>query len=334
MKKKAIFLQGSDKFDVIYGPDERAEIDSLVDIIAEPQTKESIKENWSLLNEVEVIFSGWGMAALDEEFLSHAPKLEAVFYGAGSIRGFMTDAAWKRNIIVTSAYAANAVPVAEYCVASIIMGLKQVPYYGAKLMNGGPENWEKDTAYIHGVYGSTVGLVSLGMIGKHVLKLIKSYDVKVLVYSQSLTPERAAAEGVESVSLEELFKRSHAVSVHTANLPETKGMITGKMIESMPEFSTFINSSRGAVIEENNMIEVLKKRTDITAILDVTDPEAPVSGSPLYSLPNVLLTPHVAGSMENECRRMGQYAINDCRRWLAGEPMAYQIDKKTFERMA
>jgi phosphoglycerate dehydrogenase-like enzyme len=334
MKKKAIYLLGAEKFDVIYGPGERAEIESLVDIIAEPQTKESIKENWDILQEVEVIFSGWGMATMDEEFLSHAPKLKAVFYGAGSIRGFMTEKVWERDIIVTSAYAANAIPVAEYCLATIIMGLKNVPYYGAKLMNGGPANWEKSSKYIHGVYGTTVGLVSLGMIGKHVLKLLKSFDVNILVYSQSMTKERAKEEGVESVSLEELFKRSHAVSIHTANLPETRGMITGKLIASMPQDATLINSSRGAVIEEEKMIEVLKKRPDLTAIIDVTNPEPPVAGSPLYSLPNVLLTPHIAGSMENECRRMGQYAINDCRNWLENKPMAYHIDKKTFERMA
>lgn len=334
MKKKAIYLLNENKADNIYGPKERAEIESMVEIVGEPQTAQSIKNNWSLLEEVEVIFSGWGMHPLDEEFLSHAPNLQAVFYGAGSIRGFMTDAAWERGIVVTSSYAANAIPVAEYCVATILLGLKQFLPYTLHLMNGGKTDWEKTSHYIHGGYGSTVGLVSLGMIGRHVLKLMKSFDVNILVYSQSMTPERAKEEGVESVSLEELFTRSHAVSVHTANLPETRGMITGKMIESMPEYATFINSSRGAVIEEESMIEVLRKRQDLTAILDVTNPEPPEDGSPLYSLPNVFLTPHIAGSMENECRRMGQFAIDECKKWLAGEPMTYRIDKKTFERMA
>ncbi len=334
MKKKAIFLLDRTNFDNIYGPDEIKEIGELVQIIGEPQTRETIGENPHLLEEAEIIFSGWGMAVLDGEFLSRAPRLEAVFYGAGSIRYFITDEVWERGLTVTSSYAANAIPVAEFCAAALILGLKQVPFFASRLAGGGPSDWNREGTVIHGAYGSTVGLVSLGMIGKHVLKLMKSFDVKILVYSQSMTEEQAAREGVESVSLEELFRRSDAVSIHTANLPETRGMITGELIASMKKHALLINTSRGAVIEEGRMIDVLSERADLTAILDVTDPEPPEARSPLYPLPNVILTPHIAGSLKTECRRMGQYAIDDCRRYLAGEPLAYGIDKKTFERMA
>ena len=334
MKKKALFLLGDEAFEKIYGPREREQIGEMVDLIGEPQTADSIGNNDTLLKEVEIIFSGWGMVPLDGEFLSRAPRLEAVFYGAGSIRYFMTDAAWDRNIIVTSSYAANAIPVAEFCAASLIMGLKQAPFFMSRLAGGSREEWTREGTTIHGAYGSTVGLVSLGMIGKHVLRLMKNFNTDILVYSQSMTPERAKEEGVESVSLEELFRRSDAISIHTADLPETRGMITGELIASMKKGAILVNTSRGAVIEEKRMIEVLERRPDLTALLDVTDPEPPVDGSPLYSLPNVFLTPHVAGSLERECRRMGQYAVDDCRRYLEGKALAYGIDRKTFERMA
>ncbi len=334
MKKKSLFLLDDSALEKIYGPEEWKQIEDMVEIIGEPQTSDSIKRNYPLLEETEIIFSGWGMVTMDEEFLSHAPRLEAVFYGAGSLRGFMTEAFWERGITITSSYAANAVPVAEFCAAGLILGLKQAPFFMSRLAGGCREDFSQGGTTIHGAYGSTVGLVSLGMIGKHVLKLMKNYDVNILVYSQSMTAERAREEGVESVSLEELFRRSDAISIHTANLPETRGMIRGELIGSMKPHAVLINTSRGAVIEEERMIDVLKERPDLTAMLDVTDPEPPADGSPLYTLPNVFLTPHIAGSLERECRRMGQYAIDDCRRYLAGKPLAYGIDKKTFERMA
>ncbi|MDC7222829.1 MAG: hypothetical protein PQJ60_03750, partial [Spirochaetales bacterium] len=177
MKKKALFLMEKRRFDYVYGPKERKEIDSLVEMIAEPQTKESIRENLSLLQEVEILFSGWGMTPLDEEFLAHAPQLEAVFYGAGTIRYFMTEAAWARNLTVTSSFAANAIPVAEYCAAALIMGLKQAPFFTRRLNGGGPKQFNKKDHSVAGCYGSTVGIVSLGTIGRRVLELLKKFQI-------------------------------------------------------------------------------------------------------------------------------------------------------------
>jgi phosphoglycerate dehydrogenase-like enzyme len=334
MKKKALFLMEERRFNNVYGPKERAEIASLVDIMAVPQTKESIKKNYSLLKDVEILFSGWGMPLLDEGFLSLAPKLEALFYGAGSIRYFMTEAAWERGITLTSSFAANAIPVAEYCEATLILALKQAPFFTRRLSGSGPTAFTKKDHSVSGGYGSTVGIVSLGTIGKLVLDRLKQHDLNILVDNYHFSQEEADRLGVEAVPLDELFRRSDGITIHTAYLPETKGMITGKLIGSMKKNAVLLNTSRGGLIEEEKMIEVLKNRPDLTAILDVTEPEPPVEGSPLYSLSNVFLTPHIAGSMGNECRRMGQYAIDECRRYLAGEPLAYPIDKKTLKGMA
>jgi phosphoglycerate dehydrogenase-like enzyme len=111
-------------------------------------------------------------------------------------------------------------------------------------------------------------------------------------------------------------------------------MITGQHLVGMKPSSTFINTARGGVVNEPEMIDVLRQRPDLTAILDVTDPEPPAPGSPLYELPNVVLTPHIAGSVDAECRRMGQYAIDECRRWIAGEPLKYQVTRELAERLA
>lgn len=102
----------------------------------------------------------------------------------------------------------------------------------------------------------------------------------------------------------------------------------------MKKDATFINTARGRVVREDEMIEVLKQRPDLTAALDVTDPEPPARTSPLLSLPNVVLTPHIAGSMGNEIQRMGQSMLAEFKRYLAGEPLKWQITAEEAKRLA
>jgi phosphoglycerate dehydrogenase-like enzyme len=308
---------------MIYGPEAQREIAEHVDIYAPKQTRQSIKENPALLQEVEVIFSSWGAPILDPEFLAAAPRLRALFYGAGATGGMVHPEAFERGIVVTSAAAINGVPVAEYTVASIIFSLKQAFRFAREIKAEG--------AYPHGrhpvagAYGSTVGLVSLGAIGRAVCERLKMMDVSVIAHDPFVSSEEAHTLGIQLVSLNEVFERSDVVSLHTPWLPETERLIRGTHFAAMKEGTSFINTARGAVIAEDEMIAVLTERQDLTAILDVTYPEPPPPGSPLYTLPNVFLTPHIAGSMDGECLRMGQEMAAEFGRWLRGEPLLWQI---------
>jgi phosphoglycerate dehydrogenase-like enzyme len=136
------------------------------------------------------------------------------------------------------------------------------------------------------------------------------------------------------VSLERIFAQADVVSLHTPNLPSTRGMITGAHFSAMKSGASFINTARGAVVRETEMLQVLARRPDLTAVLDVTDPEPPVPGSALYSLPNVILTPHIAGSLQGECRRMGRYMLEELQRYLAGEPLRWTITREQAARLA
>jgi phosphoglycerate dehydrogenase-like enzyme len=328
-RPKALFILGTEAYGQIYGARERDEIAGLVDVYAPQQTAASIAEDPSPLQEAELIFSGWGMARMDEAFLAAAPRLRALFYGAGSIRGFMSDAAWDRGILVTSAYAANAIPTAEYALSQILFSLKRGWYHALAIQRTG--RYPK-RAPVPGAYRSTVGLVSLGMIGSHVARLLQAFDVHVLASTSSEV--RARHLGAERCSLEELFRRADVVSLHTPWLPETVGMITGAHLASMKPGATFINTARGAVVREEEMIEVLAGRPDLFAVLDVTYPEPPEPGSPLYTLPNVVLTPHIAGSMDRECERMGRYMVDELERYLAGEPLRWAISREEAANLA
>jgi phosphoglycerate dehydrogenase-like enzyme len=128
--------------------------------------------------------------------------------------------------------------------------------------------------------------------------------------------------------LEDIFRRADVVSLHTPWLPETEGMITGQHFTLMKPNAAFINTARGAVVRESEMIAVLEQRPDLLAVLDVTYPEPPVPGSPLYTLPNVVLTPHIAGALGPETRRLGEMMLDELQRYLRGEPLRWQVSPK------
>lgn len=309
-------------FEAIYGQEHLAAISSRVRLLAPPLTGGEARRRPDLLAEVEVIFSGWGAPRMDAAFLSLAPKLKAVFYGAGSIRYFTGDDFWARDIAVTSAYAMNAIPVAEYTLATILLGLKNHWFHAFEI-----KRLRRLTERVRcaGAYGSKVGLISLGMIGRLVRERLRAFDIEVLAHDPYIDPAEAARLGVTLVSLDDIFSQCDVVSLHTPLLKETEGLIQGSHFELMKPRATFINTARGAIVREDGMCEVLRRRPDLTAVLDVTWPDPPAEDSLLWALPNVILTPHIAGSRDQECRRMGRLMIDEFDRWNRGEPMQWAI---------
>jgi phosphoglycerate dehydrogenase-like enzyme len=325
-----LYILWDHAFDAIYGPDERADIAKLVNVPERAYTADEVKQNPALLKDVHVIFSGWGGPRLDQQFLDAAINLQAIFYGAGSIKAMVTPEFWVKKIPITSSYAANAVPVAEWTLAQILLSLKRfwssAVQYKTSQQRGKPE--------MAGGYGSTVGLVSLGMIGARVARLMQPFDMKVIAYDPFASAERAAELKLELVSLEDVFRRSDVISLHTPWLPETVGMINGRLLSSMKAGATLINTARGAIINEGDLCRVLAERTDLWALLDVTHPEPPEPESPLWTLPNVVLTPHLAGSVGVECRRMGRLVVDELRRFIHREPLQWVIDEKRAQVLA
>lgn len=329
---RGMYILRPSVFETIYAPAEREHIADQVNIADRPFSPEEAKNHPGELAEIEVMFSGWGGPKIDEDFLALSPKLKMVFYGAGSIRGIVSDAFWNRNVRITSAVAANAVPVAEYTLSQVLFALKRGWAHQAAIRQQGQEGWKQLPA--PGGYGSTVGIIGLGQIGRLMCNHLARFDVQLLVFDPYATEEDARKLGVTLVDLETLFAQSDVVTLHAPNLPETRGMITGKLLGSMKNGATFINTARGAIVRETELIEVFRRRKDLWAILDVTDPEPPEEQSALYELPNVVLTPHIAGSMSNECRRMGRYMAEELDRYLADKPLHWEITREQANRMA
>ena len=297
-------------------------------------TKAEVLNTPELFQNTEYVFSTWGMPAFTEdEIKTYLPNLKAIFYGAGSVQSFARPFL-NCGVRVFSAWAANAVPVAEYTVAQIILANKGF-FSSSRLAKMGDRRaaTQKSRAY-PGNYGVKIGIIGAGMIGKLVIRMLKQYNLEALVFDPFLPDETAAELGVKKVNLETIFKECQVVSNHLANNAQTQGMLGGKLFESMLPNATFINTGRGAQVVEQDLINTLKARPDLMAILDVTFPEPPEKGNQLYTLPNCILTPHIAGSSGNEVRRMGEYMRQEYQNFLANKPCKYEVTLEMLKTMA
>jgi phosphoglycerate dehydrogenase-like enzyme len=328
---KGLILLSRDYLDLIYGPDERAAIAQRVELVGPAMDADEVVNDPTILRDVDVIFSGWGAPPISPVLLENAPRLRAIFYAGGSIRFLVNDTFWARGLRITSSYAMNGLAVADYAVGAILFGLKHGFTYALGARQNGSHLEERSAP---GVYGSTLGIISMGAAGRALRERVRGFDLNIIAHDPFLSDADAAALEIKMVGLDELFQQSDVVSLHTPELPETLGLIQGSHFSQMKKGSLFINTARGAIVDEPAMIRVLQTRPDITAILDVTEPEPPMPGSPLYSMPNVVLTPHIAGAMGRECRRMGRCMIEEFDRWQRGDAMLWEITQEKLVHMA
>ncbi len=297
-------------------------------------TKEDLISSPEKFSDVRFIFSTWSMPKLTEdEIKKYLPKLECVFYAAGSVKYF-AEPFLKLGIRVFSSWEANGIPVAEYSAAQIILAAKGF----FKLQNvKSPEQYRSSKKYFRnyrGTYFTSVGLLGAGMIGKHVIRILKNYDVNILVFDPFMSEEKAEELGVRKVELPELFRRSNVVSNHLADNEHTKGIINYELLKTMPPFSSIINTGRGAQIVTDDLIRHLKERDDVFALLDVTDPEPLNIESELYKLDNCTITSHIAGSSGSEFHRLAQFQLEEYRRYIHGEAQKYEITLDMLPRLA
>jgi len=328
------FILGASAFADIYGEENLQAIAPAGRVLGPPLTVAELHSNpptW--LKEIEVLFTGWDAPRLDAALLERMPRLRAVFYGAGSIRPIASDALWERKIIVASAATLNAQPVVEFTLGAILLSFKRAWHHSRMVRDGRGYEPLRPLPVPTG-WGATIGLVSLGLIGRRVAEQLRTYDVRVLAHDPLLTPAQAVELGVEAVSLREIFERSDIISLHTPLLPETAGFIDASLLACLRPGATLINTARGGLMREVDLIAMLQSRPDVQAILDVTDPEPPLHDSPLYDLPNVFLTPHIAGSTGVECRRMGRAMVEEFHRYARGESLRYTVTREQLARMA
>src|SRR6266568_1949137 len=226
------------------------------------------------------------------ELLDKAPKLRAVGRAGVGVDNIDLEAATKRGVLVMSTPGGNAVSVAEHTLALLLALARQVPRLDKAIHEG---RWEKSSAAGTEVRGKTLGLIGLGRIGSEVAVRAEAFDMRVLAYDPYISEAAAREISVELVPLEKLLAESDFVSLHTALSPSTQNLISVATIEKMKKGARLINTARGELIDEAALAEALKSGKLAGAAVDVFAEEPP-KNSPLVGLPNVIATPHVAGS--------------------------------------
>ncbi len=285
------------------------------------------------LRKASIALTGWGSPNFNGEILESALNLKLIAHSAGSVKSLVNDAVYDRGIRVTTAAGGNAVPVAQFTVAMMVMMLKQVPWLAADYSRGVFKHSNPRAKVVRELHDMTVGLVGASRIGRLVIELLRPfYGLTIKLYDPYVTAEQARQLGVTLSSLEEVFG-CEVVSVHAPNIPETRHMVNAQMLSLLPDHAVLINTSRGALIDESALIAEVRKRP-IYVALDVTDPEPPAADSPLRTEENILITPHIAGAMNQARRDMGKIAIEQCIAFINNQPLSAEVTRAMYPTQA
>ncbi|USQ86183.1 hydroxyacid dehydrogenase [Streptomyces phaeoluteigriseus] len=289
-------------------------------------------ETASVLETADVLITGWGCPRLGADAAAAAPRLSAVLHAAGSVRTLVGDTLWERGVTVSSAVAGNALPVAEYSLAMILLAGKDAfahrEHFRAARTPPVPEH-----LMATGNFGRRVGVIGASRVGRRLLELLRPHDFEVLLYDPYVTAADAAALGAELLPLDDLLRRSDIVTLHAPDIPETRHMLDRGRLALIRDGAVLINTSRGALVDHEALTDELVGGR-LHAILDVTEPEPLPAGSPLYTLPNVFLTPHIAGSLGNELERLGRIVVGELERMAAGLSPEHEVRRADLVRVA
>ena len=286
----------------------------------------------ALLADAEILVGHWGCPTLTEAVLDRAPDLRLFAYGAGTVKWQVTDEVFARGIVVTSAAAANAVPVAEYAVGAILLANKGV--FVVRELQRDPDARATFDGTRVGNRGTRVGIVGASLVGRLVIDMLRATDLRVAVYDPYLSPDEAEQLGVEKVDdLDALCGSVRLLSIHAPDIPPTRGMIGAAQLAALPDGATVVNTARPALVDQDALVAELASGR-LAAVLDVTEPDPLPAGHPLLALPNAFVTPHVAGAMGNELVRLSELAVTEVERFVAGEPPLHPVTAADLDRIA
>jgi phosphoglycerate dehydrogenase-like enzyme len=287
----------------------------------------------AVLARTDVLLTGWGSPMVTRAVLDDAPQLRAVVHAAGSVKHHLPDEFWSAGVAVSTATQVNAIPVAEYTVATILLSNKRVGDMARRYReHRDDEDWNALFPDA-GNYRRRVGVVGASTIGRRVMRLLAAHDLDLVLSDPYVDAAEAEALGARLVDLDTLVATCDVVSLHAPALPETEHLIDARRLGMMRDGATLVNTARGSLVDTAALTDAVVAGR-VRAVLDVTTPEVLPADSPLYDHPHVLLTPHVAGSVGGELHRMGAFAVDEVARLARGEELAAPVDGSRLHRTA
>jgi len=296
------------------------------EVSANPSEKDyTSAELAELIGGYDGLVTGWGTAPLTEEVLEAADRLRIIAHSAGSIKAVLSHQVVSRFILprgicVFSAREAIALNVAEATVGYMIMASRRVLDHALAFRERGV--WRDPSIPANGQFlsGSTVGVVAASKVGREVIRLLKPFDVRVLVYDPYLSDEEAAQLGVVKAGLDTVLSESDFISIHAPMLPQTRGLTGEAELRRLKDGAILVNTSRGPLIDQRALLKEAKS-SRLQVVLDVTDPEPPPPDSPLRQLPNVVVTPHISGAGYYGYFKIGSSTLQALEDFFSGRPV-------------
>jgi phosphoglycerate dehydrogenase-like enzyme len=250
---------------------------------------------------------------LTRAIIERLPRLRLIASTAFRNASVDVKAAEERGIqVVHTGY--TSAPTIELTWALILAGARNLVAENASLRGGG---WQRCIG--DDISGRTLGVLGLGNVGASVARIGKAFEMNVIAWSQNLTAERAAETGAELVSKEELFGRADVVSVHLVLSRRTRGIVGAPEFAIMKPTARLVNTSRGPIVVEADLIAALRARRIAGAAIDVFDQEPIPPEHPFRTLPNLLATPHIGYVSRGLYTRFYQDTVENIRRWLDGQ---------------
>ena len=253
----------------------------------------TVEEIVARIGGCDTYITGWGSPRLDAEILNAAPDIKLLVHLCGTVVPFVSETMWERGIRVLSGNRFFAESVAEGTLAYMLAALRDIPFYSHRLQD--EHIWKASTDYNQGLAGKTIGIISYGTIARHLVRLLSVFRVNVMVYDiKPLPTEDVVRYGLCQASMEQIFAQCDIITVHTPLFDATHHLIGQPLLSRIREGALFINTSRGAVIDQK-ALEAELATGRFRAVLDVYEKEPPAHDCPLYDLPNVMMMPHMGG---------------------------------------
>ncbi len=334
-KKRVVITTplGGDRYDTIFQPDTMAQLKEVADVVDNDLdrgfTTEELAER---ARDCDAIITSWGSPRIDQRIIDACPKVKIISHAAGTVKYFISEEIWDAGITVTSSAPAMAVYVGEFALCLTLALLRTLPRYG---FGAHKDKWQGTPMSGNlTLHRKTVGIIALSQTGRQYLKLLEPFNCNVVVYDPYCSREQAAELGVKLVSLDELLSTSDVISMHAPITEETKGMLNKGNLKLIRDGAVFVNTARGITVNLDDLTEELKTGR-FSAGLDVTDPTEPLpEDHPLRHMPNVVVTPHIAGPTIDGRRDMFQYVVDDLKLFWEGKSPRYVITKRMLQTMA
>ncbi len=318
-------------FNALFSEQSQQDLASLAALrYQEEDDRLSEDEMIALVQDCEVAVTGWGTPPFSQNVVDACPNLKLVAHSAGTIKHLLPDPVWSRGIKVVHAAAAIAPAVAEMTILLMLMCRRDVHNISSRMHAG--EQWPQPELGFE-LGGTRVGVIGAGHTGRNVIKLLHGFAADIVVYDPYLSLERAAELKVTKASLEDLMSTCPVITVQAPTTPETYHMISREHLAMIQDGALFINTARSHAVDADALYEALKTNR-FQAALDVFDSEPLTIDSRLRGLPNLVLTPHLAGKSEQARTRQGALIVEQLQLYAAGKPLTQEVTRAMLATMA